>query len=158
MQNQDDQDDKKRERKKLEEHPRFRDFQSGDFVLVGKVKKLEKLGSTKQSAGENEVETFFNRIKFFPAKQLRGNYFQLEDDARKLAKLPGVKQRTLTAIYTASTDEFGDIEDLEDQAFIVVLEYMRASTMAGTIPVRIKHIAPASKELLRVAEAAATKK
>ena len=151
-----DQQDKERDRKlKPEDHPRFKEFKKGRYVLLGTIKKYESAGSTPKAAGK---QLHFHRITFKPSRQIRGDYFAAVERAHRnpAAKIDSKKQ--ITALWTTEDEPIPDALKKPGEPCIVILEPIKASAMAGTVPVRIRLVERATDEMIKVAQAAADKK
>ena len=143
----DNQDEKK---KKLEARPEFKLFRSGKYLVVGTLKGYQAKGATPH--GERKV--FFHRITFQAETQIRGDYFSAIEKERRAAGLKANPNVIVSAYHTSEKADIAINDESGEVACIFVLQPVKASAMAGTIPVRILAVEVATDELLEIAKLA----
>ena len=139
--------------KKFEKNSLFPKLMKGDFVVIGIVSKYQF--KETPPAGKRE-SAFFHSFTFKPTGQLRGDYLAAVDRSFESAK------RKRTANWRASAmmvtqSELDKSVTKEGEPCIFVLQRMRASTMAGNVPVRLLSVCPANSENIKIAKAATAK-
>ncbi len=143
-----------KELEKLKKHPLFESFKRGDFVVTGSVENYKLVGKRPNDKGGAIV---FHSITFQPKGQIRGNFFSVTDEELKLAKLKKPANWKVTA-GLITKEKITSKLTKKGEPCIFVLQTMKASSMAGTVPVRILSACPATDENLKVAKAAARDK
>lgn len=142
------QQDEGRQEMNLTAHPEYRKFQTGEFVVTGRIVNYESLG--RASAGQADARPmFFHRFEFTLGGQIHGDYLGRVEQARQSAGLP--KRPTVTALLLSSRATLDDSLTAGNAEAILVMESMKAGAMAGTVPVRLSHVTSATPELIAVA-------
>jgi hypothetical protein len=158
-----EQDQKKRNdstqktKPKPEEHKSFKTFQSGDYLIVASISEYKSLGAARPTATDGKAR-YFHRYQFKPVKDLRGNLIGKTKRLRDKHGLSKTENWKISGLWLCEQKELGANLRETDQACLVVLRNMRASSMAGNIPVQFVAIFPLTKELLEVAKAASKPK